>query len=449
MALQPQTIRRAPPPPGEDGTSKQLTSQDHLDNDDAGTGTAEDGARQSTELAPLRQGQEREPQQRSKPEPIKQSPHDDVRANIAARFRRAEPADERPFNGDMTDNENTMGEVGRDPDDDDDLEREAMRRASLAAQGLDPDAIGTDFNPDTGEDDGQQQLRTEQQPVKKKVKVRGRELELTDDEILAAAQKTLAGDTYLEEARQLLDEAKKIRQTRAGQDHSTTGDQTGEEGLNAPDLDDGNTPLPTFKSVVEKIQFGDPEEAAQLLEQLVDNTSKKRANEGQLQRAFDQDLSRSQKALKAFSDANPDLAKDEIAAMAIEANMYKLYSEDMKALGLDESQIPKDKTARANWHRFYRVNGYEVRPTSELLNAAKDNFLKWRGGQQGQSGQPAPRKAQPRVEVNLNRENRDTRRAAIPNQPSRTSVPRRDASAPAQKTGSDVVAGMRKARGQV
>lgn len=439
----------APQQPAKTKTPEQLATEARdraIENDEAHIGTAEDGARSTrTERAnqnnedidPLGGGVEARRQIERPTTP------NDVRANIAARFRRTTPENERPFDGDMTHPENTIGEVGqnlegaRDPDEDDDLEQEAIRRAQAAELGDIEGLIDEELDVDT----------SAAQPQRRSIgKVRGQEVFMTDDEILEAARKIKAGDSYLEETRKLLEEAKRIR-AGAAQARSPTGEQTGTDELDEPLLDDdASSTGPSYKDVVEKIQFGDPEEAAQQLETLVKNQANKVSQEGQLQRSFNQDFQRSQKALASFRKANPELEGDEFAAMAIEHNMYKLYAEDMKSLGLSDDQIPKDRNTLANWHRFYRINGYEVRPTSELLTASKDNFLKWRGGQAGDGGQQRPRKAPANIQVSVNR---DQRRQAIPLQPSRSSTIRQAPAAAPPGDRSSVVAQMRRSRGQV
>lgn len=415
---------------------RQMTEAELIafENSEAQIGAEEDGAAgagatealdQNSGADPLEGGVERR-------EPIRHSPQDDARMKIAARFRRPE-AEERPFNGDMADNENLYGQFGAEASEDD----------------------GDPADPAEGEDlsdiDDQRQPAAQQQPAKRKLVIRGVERELTDDEILAAAQKTLAGDSYLEEARALLDSAKQIRAERTGATRQhPDGEMGAQDDLDSADDGAAQHPEPLPVDLVQKLQFGDPEEAAKELAEYIDKRSKKQAvstveNSG-VQRAFDQDLTRSQKALKSFQDANPDLANDEIAAMAIERNMYSLYREDLLALGYTEDKLPKTSAELANWHRFARINGYEVRNTSDLLNTSKDKFLAWRGG-----GKPAPQSQQrqakqpARIAVSVDR---DARRQAIPLQPSRASAPRRDVTAPAPTDRSSVVANMRKARGQ-
>lgn len=381
-------------------------------------------------------------------EVIQRSPNDDKRSAIASRFRREEPENERPFNNDFADPENLYGEAGRTPGadelNDDDYDAEA-ELAELTG-GLPPvERFGkkpTTFREDVGNED-------DRQPQRRSIgKVRGKEVFMSDEEILEAARKIKAGDSYLDDTRRLLEEAKEINRLARESGRQPPGGEhrAHEEELDPPLDDEGDQPLdPSTADVVRAIQYGDPEDAARLLDRVVEKRANRASNDGAMQRSFDQDLARSKKQLAEFSKANPAIAADEISAMAIEKGMYDLYKEDILALGIDPDTIPKTPKELANWHRFYRVHGYEVRATKELLEASKDSFLKWRGGSRAANPNPQPsRREAPRVRVNVQR---DERRMAIPVQPQRGVVPRRDA--PPIPTGSSVVANMRKARGQV
>jgi hypothetical protein len=414
--------------------AQKLAEAEHNENMEARLGTEDDGDLGNGGTQPLDQNPGGDPlgggvESRK---PIQSSPADSIRSQIAARFRRPE-AEERPFNGDLTDNENLYGQFGAEPSDDE------IDEAAAAAEAA-------------GDGETASAAPAQQQPTKRKLVVRGKEVELTDEEVLAAAQKTLAGDSYLDEARSLLEAAKEIRADRTGASRQHPDGGMGAQDELDPAADgDAQHPGQLPVELVQKLQFGDPEEAARELAEYIDKRAQSNAAKAVetsgVQRAFDQDLKRSQTALQAFQDANPDLANDEIAAMAIEANMYKLYREDMLALGLTEEQLPKTNKELANYHRFYRINGYEVRSTKDLLEASKGKFLEWRGGTK-----PAPQSEQrqgkpaPRIAVSVER---DARRQAIPLQPSRASAPRRDVTTPAPSDRSAVVANMRKARGQV
>lgn len=382
------------------------------------------------ETARRSEQQERSEQERKDPEtgqPVRMTPGDNARDAIAKRFRRA--GESVPFNGDPNDPEMLYGDVAR--------------VADTPEDGVDETII-------SGERRTEPQKTQQQEPPKKrKLLVRGQEIELTEEEILARASMVTAADSYLEEARETLREAKSIKAERAGQRSQHPEDQSGtqDDGLDNDNGEDRSQhPESRTKSVVEKIQFGDPEEAAAELDRLIDERADKKTDERQLKRLMDNDLSKSQKALKDFVAANPELNGDKMAARAIEQTLYDIYEEDIVKLGkVDADKIPKDPQAKAQWHRFYRVHGEPVRTAAEALEEAKTRVLRWRGVSTTQQQQS--RKAPDRVDVNVNR---TERRAAIPNSPTRSVAPRPDAAVtPAVTSRSDVISKMRKARGQV
>lgn len=353
-------------------------------------------------------------------ETIRMSPGDAVRAQMAKKFKRTD--DPVPFNGDMTDPEMLYGEVARQDLAAEEEQQQQEQPVKAAAQ--------------------------EQQPAKKRLIVRGQEMFLTDDEILARASMVTAADSYLKEARDILDEAKTIKAERAGRDRrhpdGQSSTQDDEQALEPPH-DDQRHPADT-KRVVELIQFGDPEEAANALDEIIDRKSDEKTDKRQLERVINNDLVKSKKALKDFVAANPDLNADKMAAIAIEANLYDVYAEEIQALGVvDADKIPKDPKQLADWHRFYRVHGHQVSDAAKALEKAKDRFVAWRGKPPEQ--QQTRKAAQDRVEVTVNRTDR---RAAIPNQPTRAVSPRPDSATrpTATKSRSDVISGMKRSRGQ-
>lgn len=400
-------------------SEEQLAEQIERENErEAGNGI-EDGQDTETGRVAGEDGEGDQRQREPAPKPAQMSPQDQKRIDMANRFKR--PGVEVPFDGDMTKEANLYGDV--------------------ANETLEP-------NPEAPEP-GVPAARVDPAPPAKTItlKVRGKDVTRTEEEWLALATKVEAADSYMEEGRTLLENAKQIRAERAGRDPQHPEDRTGaqDDGQDSDRSEQTRHPGPDLKSVVEKIQFGDPEEAARELGTVINDAASKIANEGHIARLVKNDLARSQADLQAFVAANPDLATDKIANVVIENSVYEIYRDEIRALGVDEAQIPKDPKSLADWHRLYRVHGHTVSKPADVLEKAKAKLSEWRGT--SASPKPAtPRKEAPRVAVNVDR---TERRMAIPQQPSRAVAPRRDA-APVKQESSrkDAVTEMRRARGQ-
>jgi hypothetical protein len=183
--------------------------------------------------------------------------------------------------------------------------------------------------------------------------------------------------------------------------------------------------------------------ASPKLAKVIREEAARQANEGHIARLVQNDLAKAQQDLQAFVAANPDLAADPIASNVIENSVYGIYREEIKALGVDEAQIPQDPKQLADWHRLYRVHGHAVSKPADVLNKAKAKLDAWRGTS---TPQPTPRKDPARVEVNVDR---TERRKAIPQQPTRSVAPRPNAPPQVQENSrKSAVMEMRRARGQ-
>lgn len=281
------------------------------------------------------------------------------------------------------------------------------------------------------EDDPLVEPTEEEPPQKRKLIIRGKELEVTEEELIALAQKAAAADDYLDEAKRKLKEVdelmKPLKAGREGQTQTQTGQnntqQTGQ--VDQTQTEDAHSVDP-FRKLVEAIQFGDLEDAAKQFQTVVSTRTsqedtRKIAAEQLEQERMRNEAIRSQKILKDFEGQHPDLAKDENALAVMRARLIQLQRDDLKGLGLDEAQIPQAGDEIANWHMWYRQKGHSVRDVDVLLKTARDDFMSWKGVKE----QPAdPAKAAPRVEVTVDRQQR---RAAIQQQPSRTVAPKPDA----------------------
>ncbi len=412
-------------------TTKELTIEDvereqqRQDEIDASVGVEDniDGGNGSIDDTSIEDGQDR--QQEERQPAIRMSPADSAREAISNRFKRPDTV---PFDGDMTKPENLYGEVAREQ--------------------LEPDADADEPGVTAAE-----RAKAQAQPEKTyTIKVRGKDVVLTEAQLLERASKVEAADSYLAETRDLLEQAKDVRKGQA--EHAGRDDQrhpVDRQSSTQDDVSDANVDpdsrRPGMKDLVEQIQYGSPEEAGKLLEDAIAKAADTAADKRQLNRLMTNDLTKSQKALQDFQTANPDIAGDENAAALMERNIYAIFRSDIEALGVvDADKIPTDKVTLADWHRFYRVHGQPVSDIPSVLEKAKERVVSWRGPSASAPAKPAPRRDAPRVEVNVDR---TIRREAIPNQPSRATAARPNPSAASKpQKGSDIVREMRLSRGQ-
>jgi hypothetical protein len=283
---------------------------------------------------------------------------------------------------------------------------------------------------------------------KYKIKVRGEEREISHEELLALAQKSAAADSYLDEAKQRLDSAKnlenEIRAQRvapqpgihpAGQPNAIhpgaqPNAQPGSPQAPAPDTPSEDP----FGKLVETIQFGDPEEAKELLRNTIGMTTAQMVQAGLQQARFRDEGARAAKVVKDFEAAHPDIAKDSKSRAAIEQDIYDQQRADLEEIGVDPNTLRQDGLAAtpadiANAHRWFRVEQgmTSLKTPQQMLETAHDNFLEWKGIKTPNPAVPTPGPNtptnQPRVAPVVHVD-RTARRQAIPQQPSPTATPR-------------------------
>jgi hypothetical protein len=303
-----------------------------------------------------------------------------------------------------------------------------------------------------------------------KLKVNGREVERPLNEVIAQAQIALASEDILGDAKKLKGELDTLvtdarnRVARADPSGHHAGEPTGHHASPAPQPgspDTRETPPnqdDAIAKLIETIQFGDANEARTLLNNTIQEAVTRQVQPA-VQNAivgqrFQDEGARTAKVLKDFEDKHSDLAKDPMARAAMEQRIYDLQLEDLKAINVDPATIPTPggrpvtPADIAMAHRWYRVEkGFALRGPEKMLETARDDFLKWKGGgdatTEPKPADPTLPPAPPRiVQVTVDRTARQT---AVPPQPSRTVAPRRDnpAPAPAQRTdGSSIVANM-------
>lgn len=280
---------------------------------------------------------------------------------------------------------------------------------------------------DAGADESQQAAP----PQKVKIKVRGQELEVPLEDVLAKAQIAYAADDYLDEAKSKLDEVNNLLRStkeqapRPGQQGQHQAPQNGANPQPSPATDPAaEHPGDEIDKLIETLQFGDPTEAKALLKNTISGEAGKAVSqELQSQRLRDEGT-RAAKVLKDFEEAHPEIANDKRARAAIESDILDLQVEDIKALGIDPDKLRPDGNPPtpgdiAVAHRWYRANGFQVRSPQEMLETATKEFLNWKGVAGDKPAGTAPRAA-PRVDVTVDR---TARRQAIPQQPSRSAAP--------------------------
>lgn len=295
------------------------------------------------------------------------------------------------------------------------------------------------------QDDPQPEPQARQaEPPKHKLKVHGVEKEYTLEEIFAKAQIALASDNILDEAKSKAKDLDTLLQdmrnkvARADQPGANQPRQTSTQQAEVqpdPAADPANQG-DSVNKLIEAMQFGDPNEASQLLENTISEKVVQGVNEALMQQRLADEGARTAKVLKDFEGKNPELAKDKKARAAIESEVLDIQIEDIRALGVDLNRLRPDGLEPTSddigaAHRWYRAKGFAVTPPETMLEKATANFLSWKGikpDNQPAAPQPAD-KAPPRVDVTVDR---SERRAAIQQQPSRAGVsPRPPAQQPA------------------
>jgi hypothetical protein len=277
-----------------------------------------------------------------------------------------------------------------------------------------------------------------------KLKVRGQDVELSEEERNRAAQIGLAGEDYLREAREKRDEADRILKLASrtapanGQhpDHDSAPEPVAEPVAAAPSA----TPRARdrLKQVIEDVQFGnDPEAAADNLLATISDTVREETDGRTLRTKMDADFRDTMQTFETWKGENKEiataLASDPNAAAVMERMLLTGYREDLVAIGIPADQVPKTPTELVDWHRFYRVEGHKVRNAKQLLSDTQGKYVEWRTGS-APAPKPAPATtattpppaapppATPGTHVRVAID-RGGRRATIPTQPARSAAP--------------------------
>jgi hypothetical protein len=372
------------------------------------------------------------------PPPVEPSFGDRKRAEITARFRTAR----------TTSNETERDEIS-------DFAREGGVPADFReAAGLEPEP-----EPEPAPAPAPQPAPAPtSEPTTIRLRVNGKDVDLPIDEVRAQAQKALASEDILGEAKTLRNELAGIvngAKQSAARPALPTGNQ-GEQNPTqptepAPAADGLVNQEDPFAKLIETIQFGDPQEARAQLQQVVGQTASAVVQQTLVQQRLKDEGVKAAKVLTDFKDHHPELANDEMASAAIQSRLHHYQVEDLTKLGIDPTRIRQDGKPPtpgdiADFHKWLRTEGHDVRTPETMLEKARDEFLAWKGIKTEPTPEPAPAqpgpKGAPRVEITVAREGR---RQEIQQQPSRTTNPRTPVVQPGAqpRDRSDVVSAMK------
>jgi hypothetical protein len=345
------------------------------------------------------------------PTPVVAGSHGGRLAEIAARVKAKKAAEAHPdFTGDMSDPSQSYGNAGRTTADEPVAEPAADALPAVVSPPIVPAADAA--------------------PKKRTVKVRGKTLELTEEELEEAAMKSLAADSYLKDAKEIYQGAKKHARSEDDPHRPEDDDDVVEDPKRTPEADDDQRQV--FKRLVEDIQLGDPEEVAAKVQDVISTAVQRELTQKEITRKVSEDFDTSQKEATAFRKKNEDLLKDPDAFAAIERRVLNMYRDDLAKIGFKPEQLPRDPDQLGDFYRAMRVTGRVTRSTADLLNKATEDY------QAKFTTQPTPSK----VAVN-----RDGRRASIPVSTPRASATPAPAAAQSQpNTRAATIARMREQR---
>ena len=193
----------------------------------------------------------------------------------------------------------------------DELSDEEQGRREAALQAGDDDTVKKELERaereanQTGEDDDEPKpVKTgdEVQPVKHKLKVNGKDLELTTEELIARAQKVESADQYLVDAAKSRKEAEDLLTQH--QTERTNSGPTAEETATAEAAE-----LEERRALARAIQMGNEDEAVAAIEQLQRKAAQPTVDAASIARSVDERMSFN-KAVEQFRSEYADIVDD-------------------------------------------------------------------------------------------------------------------------------------------
>lgn len=336
--------------------------------------TTEDGGYQQESYTPPEPAQQPRGEADDQSEPAAQW-KDDKRNEIFSRAREKRAAETNPFSGDPND---PSALYGSDVNQDElgELEKEAMRRRQ--------EHLGQMTGQPQGQPPQQQrkplngidpQLLSTPVPII----VDGQAREVPMEELIRNYQIDQAAQRRLEQAKALLAQTQEFQrmQPQPGR-HAETDETSGQDSSNE-DTDDSNRE-PSYtsgrranvKDLVEKIQLGSPDEAAQALEEFVSSAVNREPPVDEQTRVLTAlEDHNAKQAIIAFAQANPHIANNPTLQHEATKVIHKGMAEDLLRAGYSMDELrqlapgPKELT---QLHKQARIAGLKgVRRVSDLI----------------------------------------------------------------------------------
>lgn len=442
---------------------------------------------ENRDAAPLPNDPAPEPDDDLDPEPQPEPQPEPRAARLAGDEDEREPAEPEPIGDETRDSivQRYRAKRQRDIEEERAREAQAEEEDEEGAGGGDPDEsnLSTDHQDRNAGGDAEPPLGPAAAPAEGteiELKINGKIVKKPLSEVISLAQVGAAGDSRLEEAKRVLEEAQATAQALRGQqtEHPPAG--PGQQETREPEPSQArheepeHQPAPAIDrekldDIVERIQLGTPEEGAQALADLTDfmkeslggkpNVPDQDAIAQMVHGVLSQnDFKReSDTALQRFADQYPSLAKNEVLAQAGKTVLCNEIAKDLKSVGLtdqDLAPIRGNAGELAKVQRQLRNGGHQLRTFEKVLDDVgaymTETFHIQPANPATPNPQPAPGSQQqpqrPQIDPARQQE-RIGRKRAAPQQPRTAGVKGQAPQAPRPKTRSDIIREQRISRG--
>lgn len=314
------------------------------------------------------------------------------------------------------------------------------------------------YQNDRSDEPEDEEIYEAQAPQKHKLRVDHRDIEVTQQELEAAARQHYAAENRLAELNALKQQtAAQLAEMRALKENLARAESSSPQRPTTPNTDAGReTPpraLGNLRDIVEKIQLGDADEGAEALQSLLQEMRPNQAvNAEQIaERALALQAERQQQREVAdrFAEDHREIVNDPHLMKITVDRLHERIVEDMAAIGVQPvhlDQARRDFKVATAYHQDLRNQGYaKLRDPALLVKAAAlDVEGRYVAPRRNEEPQSYREPAAPRYD-----DRRAAKRELSGSQPRRVSQVARAPERPAKVSATSVVEQMRRARGHV